>query len=114
MEPDSYVQPHRHAASHKDETLLVVRGAFGLVLFNEDGSVATTALLRAHGPLFGVNIPHGTFHSLVSLESGSVFFESKAGPYDAGSDKEPAPWAPAEDDGGARDYHARLRALFNC
>lgn len=112
VEPDSYVQPHRHAAPQKDETLLVVRGAFGLVLFDENGAVSRTAVLRAHGAHIGTNIPCGTFHSLVSLESGSVFFEAKAGPYDATSEKEPAPWAPAEGDDGAREYHARLRALF--
>ncbi|MGZ5161185.1 MAG: WbuC family cupin fold metalloprotein, partial [Burkholderiales bacterium] len=57
-------------------------------------------------------IPRGVFHSLVSLESGSVFFEAKAGPYNPQSDKEWAPWAPPEGHDDAPDYFVRLRALF--
>src|SRR5512147_3189292 len=81
VEPGSYVQPHRHLDPHKDETLVVVRGSFGLVFFDEGGSVTQTAIARAAGDVVGVNIPHGTYHSLVAMESGSVFFEAKAGPY---------------------------------
>jgi len=112
VEPDSYVQPHRHLEPNKDETLVVLRGAFGLVFFDDGGTVTRTAIIRAQGELIGVNIPRGVFHSLVSLESGSVFLEAKAGPYVPATDKELAPWAPAEGDEKAREYHAKLRALF--
>lgn len=30
--------------------------------------------------VYGVNIPKGVWHTLESLESGSVFFECKEGP----------------------------------
>jgi cupin fold WbuC family metalloprotein len=66
MEPDSYVRPHRHAAGHKDETLIVLRGRFGLLLFDAAGQVATRAVLEPAGELVGTNIPAGTFHSLVA------------------------------------------------
>ncbi|HEY9447084.1 MAG TPA: WbuC family cupin fold metalloprotein [Burkholderiales bacterium] len=112
VEPGSCVQPHRHLEPNKDETLVVVRGAFGLVFFDQSGTVTQTAVIRAQGGLLGANIPRGVFHSLVSLEPGSVFFEAKAGPYNAATDKELAPWAPAEGDERAPDYHARLVALF--
>jgi len=112
VEPDSYVQPHRHLQPNKDETLVALRGAFGLVFFDDAGAVTQTAVIRAQGELIGANIPRGVFHSLVSLTPGSVFLEAKAGPYVAATDKELAPWAPAEGDNKARDYHARLQALF--
>jgi hypothetical protein len=58
-------------------------------------------------------VPAGTFHCLVSLESGSVFFEAKAGPYDPATDRDWPLWAPAEGDAEALLYLARLRALFD-
>jgi cupin fold WbuC family metalloprotein len=111
MEPDSYSRPHRHCASIKDETLLVLRGSFGLLCFDEGGNVTTKALLREGGETIGCNVPAGTFHTLVCLEPGSVFFEAKAGPYDASTDKEWAPWAPEEGHADAPAYLEKLRQL---
>ena len=48
----------------------------------------------------------------MSLESGSVFLEAKAGPYSPLTLEERAPWAPAEDSEKASAYLADLRALF--
>jgi len=112
VEPGSYVRPHRHVRPLKDETVLAVRGAFGVVFFDEAGGVAKTAVIRPGGDFIGVNIPASLFHSLVSLESGSIFFESKAGPYDPQTDKEWAPWAPPEGHHDAPEYFATLKALF--
>lgn len=112
VEPDSYVQPHRHMEADKDETLIAVRGAFGVVFFDEDGRIADTAVIGAQSERIGVNIPRAVFHTLVSLASGSAFMEAKAGPYDPQADKELPAWAPRESDPQAAAYHARLRALF--
>lgn len=112
MEPDSYVQPHRHSAAFKDETFVVVKGAFGVVLFNEHGNVWHTAQLRAGGDLIGAHLPAGVFHSIVALEPASVFFEVKAGPYDPAAAKDWAPWAPDEGVGEAPEYLRKLRELF--
>lgn len=112
VEPGSYVMPHRHLDPNKDETFVVLRGRFGLVLFDEEGTVTHQTVLDSAGPVFGVTIPHGTFHSLVSLAPGSVFFESKGGPYAALMPAERAAWAPAENDAAANAYRQRLEALF--
>lgn len=112
MEPGSYLQPHRHLDPSKDETFVVLRGAFGVVLFDEAGNVSRTSLLRADGETLGINIPSGTFHSLVCFEPGSVFFEAKAGPYLPLTPEEKAPWAPGEGDAGAPAYLEKLFALF--
>jgi cupin fold WbuC family metalloprotein len=113
VEPGSYIQPHRHFDPNKDETFVVVRGRFGLVLFDEAGNVARTAILAAGADAVGANIPHGTYHTLVSLQQGSVFFEAKAGPYAPISDAERAPWAPREGESGAAQYLAELERLFS-
>jgi cupin fold WbuC family metalloprotein len=112
LEPDSYVMPHRHLDPSKDETIVALRGRFGLVLFDEQGGVQTTAVLAADARDIGVDIPHGTFHTLVALAPGSVFFEAKAGPYVAITEAERATWAPAEGTPEARAYLERMRALF--
>ena len=113
MEPDSYVQPHRHSAPDKDETFVVVKGAFGVVLFDERGNVSDTAVLRAGSDLIGGHVAAGVFHSIVALEPASVFFEVKAGPYDPASAKDSAPWAPDEGAAEAPAYLSRLQALFS-
>ena len=112
VEPGSYIQPHRHLDPNKDETFVVLRGRFGLVLFDEAGNIVRTAMLGAGSEAVGANIPHGTYHTLVSLQPGSVFFEAKAGPYVPISDGERAPWAPREGDPGASGYLAELEGLF--
>lgn len=112
VEPDSYIRPHRHAPADRDETFVVLRGTLGLLLFDENGTVTRKALLRANGDLIGAHVPSNTFHTLVSLESGSIFFEAKAGPYEALTDKDFGAWAPREGEPGVPTYLARLRALF--
>lgn len=111
MEPDSYIQPHRHLDPNKDESMVILRGKLGIVAFDEKGAVTGTHLLQA-GDAVAVDIPHGEFHTVLSLEPATVFFEAKAGPYLPLATGEKAPWAPLEGDGSARAYHASLVALF--
>jgi len=112
MEPDSYIQPHRHLAREKDETLIVVRGKMGLVLFDEQGSITEKALLEPEGDVVMANIPPGTFHTWISLEARSVFFEAKAGPFRPLTQAEKAPWAPGEGEELSAGYLASLKRLF--
>jgi len=115
IEPGSYVAPHRHLDPTKDESIVAVRGRLGVAFFDDAGRIESAAVLEPGGACFGVDVPHGTFHSVVALEPGTVFFESKAGPYAALADAERAAWAPAEGSPSAvsylRELEARLRAL---
>lgn len=110
--PDAYIQPHRHLEPHKDEMLVILRGRAGLVFFDDAGEVAEKKVLAEGGEVLAANIPHGVFHTLVALGGPVVVFEAKAGPYRPHAPEERAPFAPAEDSPQARDYLARLRALF--
>lgn len=112
VEPDSYVQPHRHLDPAKSETIVAVRGRFGIVLFDDVGGVASTAEISPGGEVIGIDIPAGRFHTVLALESGSVFFEAKAGPYVPIAPGERAAWAPAEGEPGTADALARYRSLF--
>jgi len=113
IEPDSYIPPHRHLDPHKDESIIVLRGKLGAVFFDEAGTVTESALLEAGGAAVGINVPHGVYHTVLALASGTVFFEAKAGPYLPLTAAEKATWAPAEIDAAAVDYLARLRRLFD-
>ena len=113
IEPGSYVRPHRHLDPPKTETVVVVRGSLGLVLFDESGVVAESVLLRAEpSGTFGADVPPGAIHSFVSLERGTVFFEVKEGPYVAPSGGDLPAWAPAEGEAAATAFEVSLRALF--
>jgi cupin fold WbuC family metalloprotein len=112
VEPGTYIMPHRHLDPNKDEAMIVVRGQMGMVFFDETGGVVRTLLLAAGGPAVGVDIPHGTYHTLVSLTPGTVFFEAKGGPYRQLSAEEKAAWAPEEGDPSAFSYLENLISLF--
>ncbi|MBA2689351.1 MAG: WbuC family cupin fold metalloprotein [Burkholderiales bacterium] len=112
VEPDSYIAPHRHLNPAKDETILLLCGRIGLVLFDESGGVTGDAVLDVAASRFGVTVPPGTFHTLISLAPGSVFFEAKAGPYLPLTEQERAPWAPHEGARAAVAYLATLRKRF--
>ena len=109
VEPDSYVQPHRHSDPPKVEVFVCVRGRAVIVRFDAAGTVVEQITLAAGGPAHGVEISAGAWHTLFALDPGTVLFEVKEGPYTAATDKEFAPWAPPEADGDAA--LAYLRAL---
>lgn len=111
MEPNSYIQPHRHLDINKDETLAVVRGKMGLIIFDNDGTIKEKAVLEPTGDMMMANIPHGTFHTLISV-GPSVFFESKGGPFIPLTQDEKAHWAPHEGDESAIEYLMFLKKLF--
>ena len=112
MEPDSYIPPHCHQDASKDETIVVLRGKFGILFFDGKGNVTSQAVMSPTGDAVGVNIPHGVFHTLVALEAGSVFFESKAGPYAPLTPEEKANWAPQEGEQDTQKFLAKYRAMF--
>lgn len=112
IEPGSYIQPHRHNDTTKDETMVVLRGSLGLVEFDASGQVCRCVVLKAGGEAMGCDIPHGTFHTVMALEAGTVFLEAKSGPYAALTAEEKAPWAPQEGDIGASDYLQTLQRYF--
>ena len=112
IEPGSYVAPHRHNDATKDETMVVLRGRLGLVEFDDSGAVVRATVLEPGGAVLGCDIPHGTWHSLVALEPGTVFLEAKAGPYTALTADEKATWAPLEGDAEAPTYLEGLTRRF--
>ncbi len=110
VEPGAYIRPHRHLDPAKDETFVILRGRMGIFVFDDRGTVIDKTVIAAGEETLAVDIPHGVFHTAVSLESGSVFFEAKAGPYHPLREDELAPWAPAEGSEEAAKYLSGLKA----
>jgi cupin fold WbuC family metalloprotein len=113
MQPDTYLAPHRHLAAEKAETLLVLQGSIGLLLFDEQGELVKTRVMQAAGECQGVDLPPGQFHALVVLEADTLLFECKAGPYRPLQDEEWAPWAPREGAPGVEAYRQWMKAQFD-
>ncbi len=109
VQPGSYIRPHRHFTPPKVEVFIILKGRGAAILFNDDGSIKEIVVMDAGGPVRGVEFAPGSWHTIVSLKEGTVFFEAKDGPYIAISDKDFAPWAPEPSDtAGARSYLSEL------
>lgn len=79
VEPGTEVPIHKHPT--KDESFVLLRGIVRVTTHNDDGSVKDSVVLNPEEGLYGVDIPKGVWHKVESLESGSVFFECKEGPF---------------------------------
>ena len=79
VEPGTIVPIHKHPT--KDETFVILRGKVKVTTHSDDGAVIDSVLLCSDNGQYGVNIPKGVWHTLESLEAGSVIFECKEGPF---------------------------------
>lgn len=111
LQVDSYVHPHRHMNEHKAESMLMLAGELGVLIFDEAGQVIAKHHLKAGGEEYGINIEAKTFHAVVAL-TPCVFFEAKAGPYVPVAANELATWAPKADEAASVEYLAWMRSQF--
>lgn len=79
LEPGTVMPIHRHLAS--SETVVIIRGRIRWMFYDEQGRVTESTELWSDGDVRMLNVEKGRWHSLECLESGSVLFESKDGPY---------------------------------
>ena len=114
---DSYVRPHRHHMVPKDETLIAAQGLLGVIVFDDAGQVVQQLKLgtESHaapgvGPV--VDMPAGTWHTVLALTPDAVLLEGKAGPFDPQGPREFADWAPEEGTPEAQVLLREWRRLF--
>ncbi|OFX56019.1 MAG: hypothetical protein A2066_01285 [Bacteroidetes bacterium GWB2_41_8] len=108
FEPGTYIQPHKHENPDKREVFIVLRGSLVVVIFDESGIATDFILLEPANGNHAVEIPPGIWHNVISLETGTVVYEIKDGPYQQISDKNFASWAPKEGDPGCDEYLRKL------
>jgi cupin fold WbuC family metalloprotein len=81
IEPESVVPIHRHQKT--SETVVCLRGRVVEEYYDELERICTESIeLSPNGPVVALNIPAGRWHTLRSLESGSVILEMKNGMYE--------------------------------
>ena len=79
LEPGTIMPIHRHNGS--TETVVVIRGKIEWIFYDENGVETERVVLDADGETRMLNVEKDRWHSLECLESGSVLYESKDGPY---------------------------------
>lgn len=77
LEPGTVMPIHRHKGS--SETCVCIRGHFEEYFYDEAGNLTDAIDMVPGGTV--LNIEKGQWHSLKCLESGTVLFEAKDGPY---------------------------------
>jgi cupin fold WbuC family metalloprotein len=80
IEPGSEVPIHRHRST--SETFVVLRGRVVEAFYDDAGVCYETVEVSPSGPVSALNIPAGTWHTLRSLENGTVILEVKDGAYE--------------------------------
>ena len=80
IEPGTVLPIHRHTGS--TETCIVIRGKAEEIFYDENGQETERVIMQPGTDCCGVNIEVGRWHKIVSLEPGTVIFETKDGAYE--------------------------------
>lgn len=84
IEPGTVMPIHRHKSS--SETVVCIRGHFEEYFYDESGALVDVVDMVPGGVV--LNVPIGQWHSLKSLESGTVLLECKDGAYEPLGDED--------------------------
>ena len=84
IEPGTVMPIHRHKSS--SETVVCIRGHFEEFFYDESGALVDVVDMVPGGAV--LNVPIGQWHSLKSLESGTVLLECKDGAYEPLGDED--------------------------
>jgi len=79
LEPGTLLPVHRHR--HTAETYIVLRGSIRVIFCDNTKTPTDHFVLAPLEGSYGLDIPAGQWHTLEVMESGTVIFEVKEGPY---------------------------------
>lgn len=79
IEPGSVIPIARHPYSN--ETLILLRGKLRVLIYNDHKEIIEDIILDKEIGNIGYHIPKMTWHCVESLETGTVLFETREGPY---------------------------------
>jgi cupin fold WbuC family metalloprotein len=116
LQPGTYVRPHRHhrtAGMNGFEFFLVFQGELGMIIMDGYGQILDIERVSANGSTRGVELPQGTYHTLVALAPDTVILELKEGPYEPSTDKEFIDAFPAEGTLAAKQLVETWTLLFH-
>ncbi|SWY83209.1 WbuC family cupin fold metalloprotein [Klebsiella pneumoniae] len=93
-----------NAAEIYIELLLPLRGRFVVLNFDDRGTVTHRAILGETCTV--LEMAAGTWHAVLSLDTGGIIFEVKHGGYQPVAADDYAHWAPAEGEPGTTELMA--------
>jgi cupin fold WbuC family metalloprotein len=79
IEPSSNIPIARHRDT--DETIIIIKGKLRVITYNDVKDIIEDVILDARNGEYACHIPKGMWHKAQSLESGTIIFEVKQGPY---------------------------------
>lgn len=79
LEPGTIMPIHRHHGS--SECVVLLRGKIRWMFYDENGKETESVILDVNGPIRMLVAEKERWHALECLETGSVLYESKDGPY---------------------------------
>lgn len=79
LEPGTVLPIHRHP--HTDETYILLRGSFEYKFYNDNGDLVENGIIDSKKEVYGIHVPKNQWHTIDVIESGTVIFEVKDGPY---------------------------------
>lgn len=79
MEPGTIVPIQRH--QNTAETIILITGRMSIAIYDDKKNVIESHILDTSIGNYGYHITAGVWHSVEVLESGTVMFEVKEGPY---------------------------------
>ena len=80
LEPGTVLPIHRHTKT--TEVVVILRGKAVQYLYDDNGNKTGQVLLEAGGECPGMSVERGQWHRMECLETGTVIFEAKDGPYE--------------------------------
>jgi len=86
LEPGTVLPVHRHEFTA--ETYVVLRGSLKVLFYSNDKKLISASEINPKEGIFGVDIPAGQWHTIEVLETGTVIFEVKDGPYQPITEKD--------------------------
>lgn len=79
IEPGAKIPIARH--QHSNETLILIRGKLKVLIYNQNKEIVEESILDLKTGNIGYHIFQNTWHTVQSLEPGTVVFETREGPY---------------------------------
>jgi len=79
LEPGTELPIHRHQFT--SETYILLKGRLKVLFYAESHELISSSELDPAKGVYGVDIPAGQWHTVEVLETGTVIFEVKDGPY---------------------------------
>lgn len=105
----TYCRPHKHEAPDKLEIFTALKGSAAILRFDDQGEIVEAVRIDAAGPVFQVEIPPRTWHTVMALSPEAVLYEIIEGQYDPQTHKKFAAFAPPE---GSDEAPAYLESLM--